>query len=154
MGNQDAPITTSNTSRVSTACAMSWQEYVDGQLMCQLPNGGQLNGAAIVGKDGGIWGYRGEHCRLITKPEVDALLAGFNDPGALAATGIKIGGTKYLSIGGDPGEVVRGKKGATGCTVKICNTCIVIGTYDEGVQHADCNLVVENLAEYLKSNNI
>ena len=34
---------------------MSWQEYVDDHLMCELPNGGNLKSAAIVGLDGGVW---------------------------------------------------------------------------------------------------
>lgn len=34
---------------------MSWQEYVDDHLMCDLPNGGNLKSAAIVGLDGGVW---------------------------------------------------------------------------------------------------
>ena len=34
---------------------MSWQEYVDDHLMCELPNGGILKSAAIVGSDGGVW---------------------------------------------------------------------------------------------------
>ena len=34
---------------------MSWQEYVDDHLMCELPNAGNLKSAAIVGLDGGVW---------------------------------------------------------------------------------------------------
>ena len=38
-----------------TRSIMSWQEYVDDHLMCDLPNGGNLKSAAIVGLDGGVW---------------------------------------------------------------------------------------------------
>lgn len=34
---------------------MSWQTYVDDHLLCQLPHGGVLSAAAIVGQDGGVW---------------------------------------------------------------------------------------------------
>lgn len=34
---------------------MSWQEYVDDHLLCELPNGGVLTAGAIVGQDGGVW---------------------------------------------------------------------------------------------------
>ena len=34
---------------------MSWQSYVDDHLLCELPAGGHLASAAIVGKDGGVW---------------------------------------------------------------------------------------------------
>ncbi len=34
---------------------MSWQDYVDTQLLVDLPHGGRLSHAAIVGMDGGVW---------------------------------------------------------------------------------------------------
>jgi len=34
---------------------MSWQAYVDDHLMCELPHGGTLLSAAIVGQDGAVW---------------------------------------------------------------------------------------------------
>jgi profilin len=34
---------------------MSWQTYVDEHLLCELPKGGVLSAAAIVGQDGGVW---------------------------------------------------------------------------------------------------
>ena len=40
---------------VLESAIMSWQEYVDDHLMCELPNGGSLKSAAIVGSDGGVW---------------------------------------------------------------------------------------------------
>jgi hypothetical protein len=40
---------------LQSAGTMSWQSYVDDHLMCELPNGGQLQHAAIVGQDGGVW---------------------------------------------------------------------------------------------------
>lgn len=45
--------------------------------------------------------------------QVDKLVAGFTDAGSgtLAQGGLYLGGTKYLVIPGDPGAVIRGKKG-------------------------------------------
>ena len=34
---------------------MSWQSYVDDHLLVELPGGGQLTHAAILGEDGGVW---------------------------------------------------------------------------------------------------
>ena len=34
---------------------MSWQAYVDDHLLCELPKGGVLSHAAIIGQDGGVW---------------------------------------------------------------------------------------------------
>ncbi len=48
---------------------MSWQEYVDEHLMCELPSGGHLQSAAIVGLDGGIWA-ESESFPGISDPEV------------------------------------------------------------------------------------
>ena len=48
------------------------QSYVDEHLMCQLPHGGQLTSAAIVGQDGGVWAQSSAF-PAISKAEVDAL---------------------------------------------------------------------------------
>ena len=74
--------------------------------------------------------------------------------GSVAASGIRIGDKKFISIGGIPGECLRGRKGAGGCTIKKTNTAMVIGLYDEGVQGGDCNVIVENLGDYLIGQNI
>lgn len=39
---------------------MSWQTYVDEHLLCELPKGGVLSAAAIVGQDGGVWAHSPE----------------------------------------------------------------------------------------------
>ena len=82
------------------------------------------------------------------------MVTGFTDPGAVAASGLRIGDKKFISIGGIPGECLRGRKGAGGCTIKKTNTAMVIGIYDEGVQGGDCNVIVENLGDYLIGQNI
>lgn len=48
---------------------MSWQAYVDDHLLCELPNGGHLQHAAIVGQDGGIWA-QSENFPAISSEEV------------------------------------------------------------------------------------
>ncbi|DBA71234.1 TPA: Glutamate 5-kinase [Trebouxia sp. C0005] len=117
---------------------MSWQTYVDDHLLVPLPNGGQLSHAAIVGQDGGVWAQ-------------DAA-GGY---GGLGQSGVKLGGTKYMLIAGEPGSVVRGKKGQEdGVTVKKTMTALVIGIYSKGVQPADCNVIVENMGDYLAGQNI
>ncbi len=62
---------------------MSWQQFVDDQLMCTLPGGGQLKHAAIWGHDGGVWA-----CDARLTCQVDCLVCVFklgrklNDPRA------------------------------------------------------------------------
>ncbi len=153
--------------------------------MCILPGGGQLSSAAIVGQDGGVWA-QSVGFPAITKSEVDALLAGLEDPSKLAMTGIVLGGEKvralpgdaascrlqltacfgplcrvaqraarqFFSIGGEPGTVIRGKKGPGGCTIKKTVTALVVGVYSEGVSPGDCSVVVENLGDYLSGQGI
>ncbi|QDZ20291.1 profilin [Chloropicon primus] len=132
---------------------MSWQSYVDDHLMVDLPSGGKLTAAAIYGQDGGCWAQSAGFPAL-DADQAKILVTGFSDPGAVAASGIRIGDKKFISIGGIPGECLRGRKGAGGCTVKKTNTAMVIGIYDEGVQGGDCNVIVENLGDYLIGQNI
>ncbi|EIE23052.1 Profilin/allergen [Coccomyxa subellipsoidea C-169] len=131
---------------------MSWQEYVDDHLMCELPNGGTLKSAAIVGLDGGVWAQSADFPAL-GDDEVAKIVKGFTDPSVLATGGLYLGGVKYLSISPDP-AVIRGKKGQDGVTVKKTVSALVIGIYGEGVQPADGNIVVENLADYLTNTGI
>ena len=66
--------------------------------MCILPGGGQLSSAAIVGQDGGVWA-QSVGFPAITPSEVEALLAGLEDPSKLAMTGIVLGGEKVRAAG-------------------------------------------------------
>eukprot|EP00850_Spirogloea_muscicola_P022370 SM000290S10904 [mRNA] locus=s290:39733:40536:- [translate_table: standard] len=121
---------------------MSWQLYVDDHLMCDLPGGGMLTSAAILGHDG------------VTAAEVSAIMGEFNNPGHLATTGLYLGGVKYMMVAGEAGAVLRGKMGAGGTTVKKTSSALVIGIYDEPVTPGDCNVCVENLGDYLIGQNL
>ncbi|KAE8812559.1 Profilin-1 [Hordeum vulgare] len=53
------------------------------------------------------------------KPEeIAGIIEDFDKPGHLAPTGLFLGGTKYMVIQGEPGVVIRGKKGTGGITIK------------------------------------
>lgn len=62
---------------------MSWQEFVDDHLMVELPNGGTLQSAAIVGSEGDVWAQSSEFPELTTA-EAHALQKGYTDAGGLA----------------------------------------------------------------------
>lgn len=133
---------------------MSWQTYVDDHLLCELPNGGQLSHAAIVGLDGGVWA-QDEAFPAITAQEVDKIAKGFDDQTTLAQQGLTIGGTKYMVVAGEEGAVVRGRKTPSGgVTIKKTASAMVVGIYTEGVQPGDVNMVVENLGDYLLGQGI
>jgi profilin len=126
---------------------MSWQSYVDDHLMCDI-DGQQLTSAAIVGLDGSVWAQSDKFPQY--KPEeITAIMKDFDEPGTLAPTGLFIGGTKYMVIQGEPGAVIRGKKGTGGACVKKTGMSLIIGIYDEPMTPGQCNMVVERLGDYL-----
>ncbi|CAN6583336.1 unnamed protein product [Malus baccata var. baccata] len=117
---------------------MSWQQYVDDHLMCDI-DGNRLTAAAILGQDGSVWAQSATFPAF--KPEeIAAILKDFEQPGTLAPTGLFLGGTKYMVIQGEAGAVIRGKK---------TSQALLIGIYDEPVTPGQCNIVVERLGDYL-----
>ncbi|CAL5396928.1 unnamed protein product [Camellia sinensis] len=126
---------------------MSWQTYVDDHLMCDI-EGNTLTSAAIIGHDGSVWAQSSSFPQL--KPEeIAGMMKDFAEPGYLAPTGLYLGGTKYMVIQGEPGAVIRGKKGPGGVTVKKTNLALIIGIYDEPMPPGQCNMIVERLGDYL-----
>ncbi|KQK03115.1 hypothetical protein BRADI_2g05690v3 [Brachypodium distachyon] len=139
---------------------MSWQAYVDEHLLCDI-DGQRLTAAAILGHDGSVWAqsesfpqkslqFRSDVQLANVKPEeVTAVMNDFNEPGSLAPTGLYLAGTKYMVIQGEPGAVIRGKKGPGGVTIKKTTLAIIIGIYEEPMTPGQCNMVVERLGDYL-----
>ncbi|XP_042419029.1 profilin-like [Zingiber officinale] len=126
---------------------MSWQTYVDEHLLCDI-DGQKLKAAAIIGHDGSAWAQSPSFPEF--KPEeISAIMTDFDVPGSLAPTGLFLGGLKYMVIQGEPGAVIRGKKGTGGITVKKTNLALIIGIYDEPMTGGQCNMVVERLGDYL-----
>ncbi|KAL2940157.1 Profilin-3 [Bienertia sinuspersici] len=107
-----------------------------------------LSAAAILGVDGSVWAQSSSFPQF--KPdEIAAIVKDFDEPGTLAPTGLHLGGTKYMVIQGEPGAVIRGKKGPGGICVKKTGLALVIGIYDEPVTPGQCNMIVERLGDYL-----
>ncbi|TVU21426.1 hypothetical protein EJB05_31059 [Eragrostis curvula] len=126
---------------------MSWQTYVDEHLLCEI-DGQRLTAAAILGHDGAVWA-QSDAFPQVKPEEITAIMNDFSEPGSLAPTGLYLGGTKYMVIQGEPGAVIRGKKGPGGVTIKKTNLSIIIGIYDEPMTPGQCNMVVERLGDYL-----
>ncbi|KAF8034158.1 hypothetical protein BT93_C0435 [Corymbia citriodora subsp. variegata] len=126
---------------------MSWQTYVDEHLMCEI-EGNHLTAASIIGHDGSVWAQSTTFPQF--KPEeIAAIMKDFDEPGSLAPTGLFLGGVKYMVIQGEPGAVIRGKKGPGGVTVKKTTQALIIGIYDEPMNAGQCNMIVERLGDYL-----
>ncbi|KAL6839658.1 hypothetical protein ACP4OV_030597 [Aristida adscensionis] len=126
---------------------MSWQAYVDDHLLCDI-DGQRLTAAAIIGYDGSVWA-QSETFPQFKPEEIAAIMKDFEEPGTLAPTGLFLGGTKYMVIQGEPGAVIRGKKGTGGITVKKTGMAVIIGIYDEPMTPGQCNMIVERLGDYL-----
>ncbi|XP_020575184.1 profilin-2 [Phalaenopsis equestris] len=130
---------------------MSWQAYVDDHLLCDI-DGQHLTAAAIIGHDGNVWA-QSENFPQYKPEEINGIMTDFNEPGHLAPTGLYLGNTKYMVIQGEPGAVIRGKKGSGGITIKKTNLALIIGIYDEPMAPGQCNMVVERLGDYLIEQN-
>nr|GLL39824.1 profilin-like [Ipomoea trifida] len=122
---------------------MSWQTYVDEHLMCDI-EGNHLTSAAILGLDGSVWAQSSAFPQL-NPQEISAIMKDFDEPGSLAPTGLHLGGAKYMVIQGEPGAVIRGKKGPGGICIKKTSQCLLFGMYDEPMTPGQCNMVVERL---------
>ncbi|KAI9128761.1 hypothetical protein K1719_000244 [Acacia pycnantha] len=128
---------------------MSWQSYVDEHLMSDIDDQGHhLAAAAIIGLDGSVWAQSPSFPQF--KPnEIEDITKDFDEPGHLAPKGLHIAGTKYMVIQGEPGAVIRGKKGSGGITIKKTGEALIFGVYEEPVTPGQCNMVVERLGDYL-----
>ena len=81
--------------------------------------------------------------------ELKAVISKFDDAGTLAATGITVGGIKYMYLSGRPGEVIRGKKDKAGVFVCKTSQTYIFSIYTDTVPEG-CALVTEKLGDYLK----
>ncbi|PSS20834.1 Profilin-4 like [Actinidia chinensis var. chinensis] len=118
--------------------------------MCDIEGQGHLAAAAIaiVRHDGSIWAQSSSFPQF--KPDdITGIMNDFAEPGHLAPTGLQLGGTKYMVIQGEPGAVIRGKKGSGGITIKKTGQVLVFGIYEEPVTPGQCNMVIERLGDYL-----
>ncbi|XP_004968458.1 profilin isoform X1 [Setaria italica] len=127
---------------------MSWQAYVDDHMLCDIDGQRLTAAAAILGHDGAEWA-QSDAVPQVKPEEITAIMNDFNEPGSLAPTGLYLGGSKYMVIQGEPGAVIRGKKGPGGVTIKKTNMAIIIGIYEEPMTPGQCNMVVERLGDYL-----
>ncbi|XP_051147996.1 profilin-A-like [Andrographis paniculata] len=126
---------------------MSWQSYIDEHLMCDVDSA-RLTSAAIIGLDGNVWA-RSNSFPQLNPEEIANIVKEFDEPGFLAPTGLFIGGAKYMVIQGEPGAVIRGKKGSGGVTLKKTGQAVIFGIYNEPMAPGQCNMVVEKLGDYL-----
>lgn len=123
---------------------MSWQSYVDNQLM----GSGMVEKAIIAGHDGAIWA-KSENINPSTD-ELSKLSNSFNDQVPLTMSGLVIGGEKFVYLSGTD-RVVRCKKGKSGLHAMKTQQAVLVAVFTEPVQHPHVASIVESLGDYLIS---
>jgi len=123
---------------------MSWQEYIDKQLI----NSNCVTKAAICGLEGDVWAKSDDF--EVTKPEVQALIKGFENTTDLASNGVTLAGQRYIYLSGTD-RIVRGKLGRNGIHCMKTTQGIIISVYEDPVQPQQAATVVEKLGDYLIS---
>ncbi|KAL1922422.1 uncharacterized protein VTP21DRAFT_9961 [Calcarisporiella thermophila] len=125
---------------------MSWQAYIDQSLI----------GSNKIAK-AAIYTHQKGECATssgfkLNPDEVDALINAFNDPSPFYASGIHLGGQKYIPLRCSD-ESIYLKQGSSGaCCVKT-KQLVIVGVYADGVQPGEANVVVEKLGDYLRGVN-
>lgn len=131
---------------------MSWQEYVDNNLMCVVNSDGDtLKSAALIGLDGNsVWASSPEFPE-VSSEEIATIKSYLADPSSNKGSFL-IGGVKYMSLGSDDPETkIRGKCAGGGCAISLTGQTLVVGIWAVPVTPSACNKIVETLAEYLIS---
>lgn len=125
---------------------MSWDAYV--QNLCAS---GHVDKAAILGLDGGgTWAASAG--LTVSVQEAKQLIYYLANTSSAAAEGIVVGGRKYMFLQGDQKQL-QGKKGPSGVSIARSQKCLIIGVYKKGQQPGNCRKAVENMCDYLSSNN-
>ena len=78
----------------------------------------------------------------------EIVIAITTDPSKLYTSGITLGQAKFKFLRVDPGRAIVFCNGVTGGIAVKTNKCVVIGTYNEGMEFADCCSVIEKLADH------
>ncbi|KAI3657905.1 hypothetical protein MP638_003542 [Amoeboaphelidium occidentale] len=106
---------------------MSWQQYVDGNLV----GTGKITKAAIHGLDGNPWATT---AGFTVKPdEAKTLVKAFSDASGIRASGLLIGGEKFIALRADDRSIYA-KKGANGVVCVKTKQAVIIGYYDDKIQ--------------------
>ncbi|XP_037084118.1 profilin-like [Pollicipes pollicipes] len=123
---------------------MSWLDYVNKQLIAT----GSVRDALIAGDDGVVWAQsRG----FEPKPEeVLRVIESLKDGGqSLAEDGIRVAGTRYIYLNGEPDRFFSCKRSTVGLYVRRTERVVVVALYEDPVTSRQCADCVINLCNYL-----
>jgi len=146
---------------------MSWQQYVDEQLLGRYNNVGEkaLNDAAIIDRNtGAVWAKSANF--NITDGETAQLAKSFNDLSLFQASGARIGGEKFMYLSKNESDngllSVRVKNPNGGAHMSRTKMGILIGVYraeGRNVDNAqtwggDASCAVEAVGDILVTGNM
>merc|ERR1712012_634910 len=123
---------------------MSWQSYVDDQLIST----NMIKNAVIAGHDGNIWASSAGF--NVTAAELKVILDRYSSTAQLAMNGVTVGGTKYMFLSAND-RVVRARKGQSGVHCIKTVQALIVCVYEEPVVPEQAATVTEKLGEYLIS---
>ncbi|XP_028404790.1 profilin-1A-like [Dendronephthya gigantea] len=122
---------------------MIWQSFVDETIL----GTSQVAKAAIHGLNGTRFaastGFVIPNCEI-----QDIVTAITTDPSKLYSSGITLGQAKFSFLRIDPGRAILFRNRQEGGIAVKTNRCLIIGTYNEGMEFADCCSVIETLADH------
>jgi len=133
-----------NPYYTTTSIKMSWQSYVDDQLLATK----HVSKAALCGHDGNIWATSAGF--NVTAEELKKIITNFGDISTLAQNGVNIAATKFMFLSANE-QVVRAKKGTSGLHIMKCKQAVIVSMYEEPIVAEQCATVTEKLGEYLIS---
>jgi len=123
---------------------MSWQHYVDKQLM----GTGLITKAVISGHDGTIWAKSSNI--EPSREELAKMASSLPDYAPLQMSGVHLGGEKFIFLSGTD-KVIRCKKNKQGMHCMKTLQAMLVAVYEEPVQSPQVAAVVEGLGDYLIS---
>ncbi|KAI3439538.1 uncharacterized protein J3R85_004640 [Psidium guajava] len=91
---------------------MEWEDYYEDYLLFKKMSTYKeiaYQAAAIIGQDGKVW-VQTSNFPQVKAEERNAIMRELDDPGTLTTMGLYLGGTKYVVIGVEPGDVIRARK--------------------------------------------
>ncbi|PYI03096.1 Profilin/allergen [Aspergillus sclerotiicarbonarius CBS 121057] len=122
-----------------------WQGYVDSSLMGSR----QFDKAGILSHDfSGL--EAGSPGFTISPTELQGLASAFANSDSAWASGITVGGEKFVTIKADD-RSLYGKKGKEGIVVVKAVSCVMVAHHAENVQTTNAATVVENLVDYINN---
>ena len=110
-----------------------------------------MKDAAICSLDNAGWFVVTEGSN-ISQAELAQIVASIGNVDHLAATGIKVGGEKFVFVSGDE-STIRGRKKGTVVHCKKTETTLIVGIYDGTIQLPQAADVIEKMANYLIRNH-